>query len=70
MNWKQLLFHSQKIAIELDISVSTIEKWKSNNYVPATRFASLVPVLEKLGYKLTTIEMGALNDNKNIPTAH
>jgi DNA-binding transcriptional regulator YiaG len=62
MDWKQLLFHSQKIATELDISVSTIEKWKSNNHVPATRFVSLVPVLAELGYQLTTIEMGALND--------
>jgi DNA-binding transcriptional regulator YiaG len=68
MNWKQLLFHSQKIATELNISVSTIEKWKSNNHVPSTRFASLVPVLAELGHELTTIEMGALNDNRNIPT--
>jgi len=28
-----------------------------------------VPVLAELGHELTTIEMGALNDNKNIPTA-
>jgi len=68
MNWKTYLYHSQDIAKELDCAVSTIETWKSNNHVPATRFASLEPVLEKLGHKLTTIEMRELND-KNTPAS-
>lgn len=62
MNWKHILYHSQDIAIALNCSVSTVEHWKAKNYVPATRFKSLVPVLAQLGHKLTTIEMGELNE--------
>ena len=64
-NWKQYLYHSQDIAIALDCAVSTVETWKANNHVPATRFESLVPVLAKLGHKLTTIEMRKLNERNN-----
>lgn len=64
MNWKNYLYHSQDIATELNCSVSTVEHWKEKNYVPATRFKSLVPVLAELGHKLTTIEMRKLNENK------
>lgn len=62
MNWKTYLYHSQDIAIALDCAVSTVETWKAKNHVPATRFKELVPVLAELGHKLTTIEMGELND--------
>jgi DNA-binding transcriptional regulator YiaG len=65
MNWKQILHNSKDIAIALGISSYAVDKWKSNNKVPRTRFESLVPVLEKLGHKLTTIEMGKLNEHKN-----
>lgn len=62
MKWRDYLYHSQDIAEDLGCSVATVEKWKSNNSVPRTRFETLKPVLEKLGYKLTEIEMGELNE--------
>jgi hypothetical protein len=67
MDWKQVLHNSKDIADALGISSYAVDKWKSNNKVPRKRFKSLVPVLAELGYQLTTIEMGALNDN--IPAA-
>ena len=62
MTWKKYLYNSQTIAEEMNLSVSTVETWKSKNCVPVIRFKKLRKVLREMGHKLTPVEMGKLNN--------
>jgi hypothetical protein len=62
LTWKKYLRHAKAIAKAMNLSVATINKWKSSNRVPASRFKALQEVLIGLGHELTPVEMGKLNN--------
>jgi uncharacterized protein YjcR len=62
MTWNKYLRKTKKISEKTGIKYRTIRSWIFNKSVPNEYFEQLQPVLAKLGHKLTTIEMGELND--------
>ena len=62
MTWNKYLRKTKTISEKTGINYRTIRSWIFNKSVPSEHFEQLQPVLEKLGHKLTTVEMRELND--------
>ncbi len=60
--WSDYLTDPAEIARQVNRSNRAVWYWIEQNKVPERLFSRLQPVLEKLGHKLTTIEMRGLND--------